>query len=304
MMPSAKSSSKPKPPAKHVSFEAIGTSWTIQFWSNQVDSKNLLQQIQQRAELFDKAYSRFRNDSLITKMSKRGGTYELPDDADELIKLYRAMYDLTDGRVTPLIGQTLAQAGYDSEYSLRPGKLTKLPAWDEAMVYKSDTHELTTKMPILLDFGAAGKGYLVDIITELIKQQGVDRFLVNGGGDIRYIDSKAQPIKIGLENPDNTEQMIGIAQLANQSLCGSAGNRRRWANFHHIIDPYTLASPEDIKAVWVVADKAIVADGLTTCLYFVEPEELQQQFSFEYLIITSDNSVQRSLHFPAELFTS
>lgn len=303
-MPSAKSRSKPKPPAKHISFEAIGTTWTLQFWSDQVDIKSLSLQIQQRTELFDKAYSRFRDDSLVTKISKRAGTYVLPEDVSKMFEFYRAVYDLTDGRVTPLIGQTLAQAGYDAEYSLRPGKLTKLPTWDEAMIYKSDTHELTTKLPILLDFGAAGKGYLVDIITELLKEQSISRFLVNGGGDIRYIDSKAQPIKVGLENPDNTEQMIGIAQLANQSLCGSAGNRRRWANFHHIIDPHALASPEAIKAVWVVADKAIVADGLTTCLYFVEPEELQQQFSFEYLIITGNNLVLRSLHFPAELFTS
>ncbi len=303
-MPSAKSSSKPKPPAKHISFEAIGTSWTIQLWSSQIDEKKLLQQIQYRVELFDKAYSRFRDDSLVTKISKRGGTYELPDDADKLIKLYRTMYDLTDGRVTPLIGQTLAQAGYDAEYSLRPGKITKLPTWDEAMVYKSDTRELETKLPILLDFGAAGKGYLVDIITELLKEEGVSRFLVNGGGDIRYVDNKAEPIKVGLENPDNTEQVIGIVELANQSLCGSAGNRRRWANFHHVIDPHMLTSPEAIKAVWVVADKAMVADGLTTCLYFVEPEELQQQFLFEYLIITADNSIQHSQHFPAEVFTS
>jgi FAD:protein FMN transferase len=285
-------------------FEAIGTQWNIALYGTEaagIDTTALRAAVRRRIAVFDRDYSRFRKDSLVSAMSRKAGVYTLPADAEPLFDLYRQLYLLSDGKVTPLIGQLLADAGYDANYSLQAGKLQRPPAWDDMLDYQFPA--LTIKQPVLLDFGAAGKGYAVDIIGDLLKANGISNFVIDAGGDTMCRTPPDQAVRIGLEHPGDPSQAIGVATIANRSICGSAGNRRRWASFHHIMDPVTLLSPEHIQAVWVVADTTIIADALTTGLYFMTPETLQSHFNFEYAIVRKDYSLEHSAQFPAEFFT-
>ncbi len=289
--------------ASQFSFEAIGTHWHIVI-HDKLDAQNeqqLVRIIKERIEIFDKAYSRFRSDSLVIEMSKKAGVYTLPGDAKKMIDLYADLYTLTKGHITPLIGQVLVDAGYDAVYSLTQHKpLEQPPAWNDVLEYVFPT--LTIKKPVLLDFGAAGKGYLIDLIGELLIKNSVTTFYIDAGGDILHRDSGSAALEIGLENPKNFDEVIGIIKLKNKSLCGSAGNRRKWGNFHHIMNPYTLSSPREIIATWVVADSTLLADGLASCLFFVAPGTLTSSYAFEYLVVYSDMSIEKSGGFPGELF--
>jgi thiamine biosynthesis lipoprotein len=281
-------------------FDAIGTKWWISVLEVLDDARlaSIRRDVHKRIESFDKTYSRFRPDSLVTQMSQKAGTYRLPADSEALFALYRALYDATGGAVTPLIGDLLIAAGYDTEYSLKPKELRKPPAWDEAISYKSNV--LTVKRPVMLDFGAAGKGYLVDLVAKVLARHGLTGFCIDAGGDM--LVRGREDMHIGLEHPDNPKQVVGVATLADRAIAGSAGNRRAWAGYHHILDPFKLASPAAVKAAWVVADSALLADGLTTALFFVAPEVLRRQFTFEYLLINNKNEYKYSPGFPAELF--
>ncbi len=306
----------PAPRAKNsFEFEAIGTQWQIDLIKRTSPSsfhisanKNLvIKKIHARIEEFDKNYSRFREDSLVTEISQKAGVYTLPADAQPMLDLYKKLYSLTGGAVTPLIGNMMVEAGYDAKYSLKPGLLHSPPAWDEAMEYRFPT--LKIKKPIMLDFGAIGKGYLIDIVGEILEKEGFSSYVVDAGGDIRCRNESGSSeksenvVRIGLEHPGNPEQVIGIAFVKNESICCSAGNRRVWANFHHIINPHTRTSPRQILSVWTIAKTTLLADALATCLFFVEPEEIKKTCDFEYLILYPDYSIKRSPLFKAEIFT-
>lgn len=285
-------------------FEAIGTSWIINITTplTPQSKKNILDLIEKRIMQFDKTYSRFRKDSVITKISRKKGTYRMPPDAKKLFSLYKNLYDATEHALTPLIGQTMSESGYDADYSLTPQHLTKLPTWEDVIEYKYPN--LSVKKPILLDFGAAGKGYLVDIIAELIKKNGITDFYINAGGDILHSDLANKPIKVGLEHPKDLSKVIGVAVIANQSICASSGNRRDWGKFHHIINPHTLSSPRNILCSWVIADSAILADGLATSLFLTSGKKLKTKFNFEYVVLQNDLTYEASSNFPAELYTN
>jgi FAD:protein FMN transferase len=284
-------------------FEAIGTHWQIDVLDDisQTDAQSLLSKIHKRIDDFDRDYSRFRTDSLITKMSLQGGAYTLPTDAEPLFDLYRDLYNLTGGAFTPLIGQVLSDAGYDAEYSLQLKKeLQKPESWEKVIEYQFP--ELFLKKPALLDFGAAGKGYLIDLVGELLQEQGIHSFCLDAGGDILYRSEQKSPLRIGLEHPENTQQVIGVTYLTNKSICASAGNRRKWEQFHHIVNPHTLRSPEHILATWVIAETTMLADALATCLFFVPGKMLVKHYNFEYITLNAEYSVEKSAEFPAELF--
>lgn len=284
-------------------FEAIGTHWNIDIEDTLSDGQraSLLKTITDRIDTFDRGYSRFRPDSLVTKMSQAAGVFTLPEDAAPMMSLYRHAYEMTNGAVTPLIGSLMVEAGYDATYSLVSKELHHPPAWDETMEYQPP-QTLRMKRPALLDVGAFGKGYLVDIVGELLEQQGIKKYCVDAGGDMRHRSDGDDRLRVGLEHPLNTQQIIGVATIANRSICGSSGNRRAWGKFHHIINPHTLASPRDIVATWAAASTTLLADAMATCLYFTSPDVLSRYYSFDYLVMKSDATVLASTGFPQELF--
>lgn len=285
------------------SFDAIGTRWNVSFEIDprEVPLATVMQTVEKRIDRFDRLYSRFRDDSLVAKMATNGGTHPLPDDASPMLSLYEDLYRTTNGAFTPLIGQTLVDAGYDATYSLIPTTLSTPPKMSDIISF--DKKNITLTQPALLDFGAAGKGYLVDLVAEELERAGIESYVIDAGGDMKIHARTGTTIQVGLEHPSDPDLAVGIASLSDSSLCGSAGNRRTWDRFHHIIDPRTLESPREILAVWTVASTTMIADALATCLFLVPPATLSA-YDFDYIIIRNDNSIERSEQFPADVFTT
>ena len=279
-------------------FDAIGTRWQI----DTVDPlpPEVVERIAARVEAFDHTYSRFRDDSLVSEIAKTPGTYRLPDDADDLFGLYRRLYEATDAAVSPLVGRTLETMGYDRGYSLRPeARRAPVPSWEDSLAFSDG--ELTTLRPLVLDVGAAGKGYLVDIVGRLVAAAGVDSFVIDASGDI--VHAGGDPIRVALEHPRDPGKAIGVVTLANGSLCASASNRRSWGDgLHHIIDATTGLPTERVIATWAMAATGLEADGLATALFLAEPQRLALTFEFDFVRMFANGRIERSPHLDGELF--
>ena len=289
--------------SNRITFEAIGTQWDIEFLqeTTSVELESLRIAILKRIETFDHTYSRFRDDSLLMQLADAPGRVSLPEDAEPLFGFYQKLFEATDGKVTPLIGTVLSDAGYDAAYSLRPKSIIpSAPLWGVAATYSSPYLEAT--VPVIVDVGAAGKGYLVDIIGQLLNEKGIYSFTIDASGDILHRSESAAPIRVGLEHPTDPKQIVGVLTIGNESVCSSAVNRRSWRGLHHVMDPDTAAPVQDIVAVWVVAKTAMHADGLATALFFTPALKLQETFDFEFFLIRKDMSYERSAGLGAEIF--
>lgn len=278
-------------------FEAIGTHWSIE--TAVVLTEALEATIRRRIEAFDKTYSRFRSDSLVSRISRGIGVYTFPEDMDVLFRFYETLYDVTNGKVTPLIGNVLENAGYDASYSFTKKKQEELPAWSDVL-HRNGTI-LEVKKPVMLDVGAAGKGYLVDCVCEILDKAGLKDYVVDASGDLRHKGKREN--KVGLEHPLDSTKVIGVIDVQNKSICASATNRRRWGgDQHHIFDPDTLQPTNDVMASWVIADTTMVADGLSTALFFTDPQVLRKTFEFEYVRMHVDGAIDYSPAFEGKLF--
>jgi thiamine biosynthesis lipoprotein len=279
-----------------IEFEAIGTLWSIR--TNVPLEKELADAVLARIETFDRTYSRFRKDALVWKLSEVPGSFDFPEDAAPLFTFYEQLYDVSKGKVTPLIGEMLERAGYDADYSLIPKKQQALPRWEDVLTVQGS--RVRTTQPVTLDFGAAGKGYLVDIICEMLDTAGVVEYVVNASGDLRHKGNAEN--RVGLEDPTTPGTVIGVMEVKNRSLCASAINRRQWAGLHHVFDPDMMDATKEIIATWVLAESTMIADGLATALFFTEPSVLVEHFSFEYVRMHADGGLEYSLAFEAALF--
>ena len=286
-------------PRAEWAFEAIGAPWRIGTPDELPEStKNA---ISSRIEAFDAVYSRFRADSLVSRIAAQPGVWAFPPDAAPLFALYRTLYNATEGAMSPLVGGRLESLGYDRDYTLRPhDESVDVPPWDELMQW--DGTNLVTTGRVLVDVGAAGKGYLVDLVAEVLRDAGVEEYLVDASGDILHRGD--EPIRVGLEHPFDPTQAIGICELQNASICASAPNRRSWGDgIHHILDATTGEPTNTIAATWACAPSGLVADGLATALFFSPAVALAASYTFDYVRMFPDSRVEYSRTFPGELFS-
>lgn len=279
-------------------FDAIGAPWQID--TATPIAPGIRSAIQERMEAFDRTYSRFRDDSLVTRIATTPGRYSFPPDAAELFGLYRSLYEATDGAMSPLVGAALESLGYDRSYSLRASAMpAQVPAWSDSFAW--DGSHFDTVRPVTLDVGAAGKGYLADLVAGVLLAAGIEDFVVDASGDL--VHAGAGELRVGLEHPLDTGKAIGVVSIANGALCASASNRRAWGDGqHHVIDALTGVPTRSVIATWAIAPTALLADGLATALFFASPERLAGITPFSFVRMYSNGRVETSPGFDGEMF--
>lgn len=289
----------PHPGWSNFSFEGIGTQWEIS--TPDVLAPVVTHQLLETVAAYDKTWSRFRPDSLVSGLSRGPGSLALPEHAVPLQELYSSLYRLSHGSMTPLIGSSLERLGYDAGYTLKPsGNPEAAPRWEDVMEWTGT--ELTAKEPLVLDIGAAGKGQLVDLLGGVLRATGHSDFLVDGSGDMLHTGS--HPVTVALEHPYNPKQAIGTVELHNSALCASASNRRAWGDgLHHVLDGTTGKPIDTTVATWVLAASAMVADALATALFMLEPASLEEDFDFSWLKVSSSGAATCSSRFEGRLFS-
>lgn len=278
-------------------FEALGTAWDIA--TERSLSVVVKQKIKDTIEEFDATFSRFRSDTKIAGLRRPGQAVTVSKQYVALLELYESLGELTSWKFSPLVGEILEAAGYGPGYSLQPeATIDRVPGYAAAI--KRDGATLTAKMPVVFDVGAAGKGFLVDLVSDVLTNEGYADFVVDASGDMRLKGHRIE--RVGLENPFDATQVIGTIEINNTSLAASAINRRAWGEWHHVIDPTTARPAGSVVATWVVAETTMIADALATALFFVSAKQLQPGYNYEYLRIYADGSMEYSEYFAKGIF--
>ncbi|MBW3088598.1 FAD:protein FMN transferase [Bifidobacterium sp. 82T24] len=310
-------------------------------------------------EEFEGAFSRFRTDSLVGRIASdaHGGTVTFPSGlgAEPLFALYDRLYAASDGAVDPLVGEELTRLGYgaDMAFRLRSGKtpetasppssafikssgkagaaydtyadgLQKRPTWRD-ITHAGRT--LTVDRPMRLDFGAAGKGMMVDLLANLLEHELPDAaYVVDAGGDLRVRGlDHADPLTIAMEDPDDDARAVGTLRITDGSLCASAPSRRHWRirsgdalrEVHHLLNAVDGRPANDIKATWVfvprsgITSPTALADGLATALFVADAGSLAAAFpredgapAFACAMLDAGRNAAASANFPGGFFTA
>ncbi|WP_458109149.1 FAD:protein FMN transferase [Arthrobacter sp. R3-55] len=289
----------PHPDWSSFSFEGIGTQWEIS--TPEALAPAVRRQLLETVSDYDMTYSRFRPDSLVSGLSREPGSITLPGHAGALLGVYAALYRLSGGAMTPLIGSSLERLGYDPAYTLTPaGNPVAPPRWEDVLDWTGTA--LTVSEPVVLDIGAAGKGQLVDLLAGVLGTNGHSDFLIDGSGDMLHAGT--HPVVVALEHPYDPGQAIGTVELNNSALCASASNRRAWGDgLHHVLDGTTGKPVHTTVATWTMAGSALEADALATALFMLEPAPLQEEFDFAWLRVSSSGAATFSDRFEGRLFT-
>ena len=246
---------------------------------------------------YEHVLSRFRADSLVTRIgnAEHGGHFDFPNWTGPLFDLYDALHDVTHGAIDPCVGEDLIRLGYDASmnFTVTRNAPKHLGALRGRSVWGLDVERhgttLVTHDPVQLDFGACGKGYLVDLLGHmLIQEKSADwddfsgpaststqhpnqvsypnqnhfssqppQFVIDAGGDL--LVHAEQTISVALEDPEDQSRAIGVAHIANGALCASAPSRRHWniaineytqIAIHHLLNAIDGLPAQQTEASW------------------------------------------------------
>jgi thiamine biosynthesis lipoprotein len=140
------------------------------------------------------------------------------------------------------------------------------------------------KAPVTLDFGSIAKGYAVDEVAKLLKDSGIEDFLVEIGGEVFASGSRkdGSPWRVGIVMPkieaSKKNKLHSVVSLSKKAMATSGDYRNFFEKdgirYSHIIDPRTGYPVKSfVVSATVLADDCLMADGLATALVVLSPEE-------------------------------
>jgi thiamine biosynthesis lipoprotein len=125
-----------------------------------------------------------------------------------------------------------------------------------------------------LDFSSLAKGFAVDEVADWLLAQGVDRFMVEVGGELRLAGAsgRGDPWRIAIERPESTGRSAVAALGLTDVAVATSGDYRNYfevdgQRFSHMIDPRTgRPVAHDLVSVTVVHPRCMLADAWATAL--------------------------------------
>lgn len=261
-------------------------------------------------ERVEELLSAYRKDSEVFQLNERGFLNNASNDLIYNLKKSQYYFELSDGAFDITVQPILDLYKDSFQNKKRPptsqeiNETLKLVGYQNMEVKGNSVKFLKKGMKITL--GGIAKGYAVDRAIEILKKKGIKHALINAGGDIRAIGEKEnnKPWKIALENPRNKSEYITIISLDNCSVATSGDYERYFdpeKKFHHIVNPKTGYSADELISVTIITKKAIDADALATSVFVLGPQKglqlIENLDGVEGLLITPKRKIIKSSGF-------
>jgi len=135
------------------------------------------------------------------------------------------------------------------------------------------------KKGVEIDPGGIGKGYAVDRIAKILKDNGIDRGLVSGGGSSFYVNETATNEKgwrVEIKNPKDTSKAVEALYLKDESMSTSGSYEKFFYAegriYSHIMDPRTGFPSHGMLSTSVIAPQTIDSEAWCKPYYILGPQ--------------------------------
>jgi thiamine biosynthesis lipoprotein len=233
-------------------------------------------------------FSVYRADSAISKLNRDGALKNAPPDfinmltrALALAKISEGIYDPTVQPVWQLYFRHFISSNPDPA-GPPPAALTKALAlvdWRAVEVDAGNRRVWFSRPGMGLTLNGGAQGYITDRVVDVLRSYGFDRMLVDMG-EPRAISAKPDGTawRIGIANPADPGSTVATLEVVDKCIATSGGYGTLFdaeGKFTHIIDTRSGRTAQKLLGVSVVADKGIIADGLSTAMLMAPVERRQ-----------------------------
>ncbi|MDX8337186.1 FAD:protein FMN transferase [Candidatus Cetobacterium colombiensis] len=289
---------------------AFGTFFKISvFGFDEKTSKNQIEDAFKEIERIDSKFNSKVKGSLVDNLNNLK-TEKFDDEGLYLLNEVKEAYNLSNHKYDITMEPLMNVWGFSEEIEPR----TTLPSKEELNEAMSNVDfskiriegnkVFIDKEEIKIDTGSFLKGYAVKKAGEKLRAAGVKNGFISAISSIEAIGTKGdgKSWKIGIQNPNNPSEILGIVELNNQSM-GVSGDYQTYVEingkkYHHIIDKETGYPVNDKKMVVVVNNDSLEADLYSTTFFLMPIEKVLKQANetegLDVLIVDKNDKIYTS----------
>lgn len=262
----------------------MGTRCAVELWSDErARGEAAIEAVFTEFRRIDALMSTYKPESELSRVNANA--------AREPVKVSRELYDLlaTSAEYSELtrgaFDITYASVGYLYDYRrhVRPDEraiAAALPGIDyrHVQLIPDGPAVRFARSGVRVDLGGIAKGYAVDRGIAVLRAAGIDRAMVNAGGDTRIIgDRFGRPWVVGIRHPDDEKQVVLRMPIVDAAMSTSGDYLRFFdeggVRYHHILDPKTGKSASKVRSVTIIGPTATRTDALTKSIFIMGAEE-------------------------------
>jgi FAD:protein FMN transferase len=265
-------------------------------------------------EEWEQTFSRFRLTSELSEVNQHTGQWiRVSSNFWRVLELALEVEKKTDGLVTPTRLNALEEAGYSVSFE---NIAQNMDAYLGRTYVNSESLESLEKnaadgsirMPLgmRLDLGGIVKGWAAQ--QAMIRLREAGPVLVDAGGDIAISGpmQNGLPWAVGVDDPFQAGQSLGVMMLANCGIATSGKDYHRWLKAnqwqHHIIDPRTDKPAEsDVFTATVITADVMEAEAWAKAALIlgsqIGVEKLNLVERLAYLLVLEDGSIIENAQF-------
>lgn len=216
----------------------------------------------------------------------RAGTpFPAPEAVLPLITQCKTLYRQSDGLFNPAMGRLIRRWGFHSDKSWEdreppsPAEIAALLAHEPTMddVELDGTTLVGHNDQISLDFGGFAKGYGLNQLAAILRQEGVPNALVSATSSIVALGRHGdRPWRVAIRHPRQEGAVLAWLELGDGESVSTSGDYERYfihqgRRYHHIIDPRTGYPATGAQAVTALYREGVVPDAGSTALMVAGP---------------------------------
>ena len=259
------------------SVDTMGSTFTVVAYGTNRDLlQSAVESALEEARRLDQLLSNYRPESEWSRVNREAGDHPV-HVSSELFQLLSACVDYSresEGAFDITVGPLMKIWGFYKGSGHLPHRAEIMGALSD-VGYKGlilDAKDQTVRFArkgMEIDPGGIGKGYAVDKMVDVLKQNGITSALVSGGGSSIYaIGAPPQDSRgwvINIKNPRNTSKTAASVYLQNESL-STSGNYEKFFYaegklWSHIMDPRTGYPSVGMLSVSVITPKTIDSEA-------------------------------------------
>ena len=265
---------------RSVSFRALGTPCAIQFrCEDKKTSLKFLADALGWLGAFEAKFSRFRPDSMVSRINEAAGKrwVSIDREMEQMLDMGDAMHRLTGGILDPTMLPLLRVWDWKIVHERLPDEAViqqalALSNWKD--VQRKPGKIFLPREGMGLDFGGFGKEHAVDQLIAIARRHGIQDALVDLGRDIFAMGGNGlHPFwHVGIQDGVQSERCIGGLAVSGYAVCASGDYVRRFEHngvrYGHILDHRTgWPVRHGLRAVTVLAPTCLVAGIYATCVF-------------------------------------
>lgn len=284
-------------------FFAMNTYMTFTAYGEQAETA--LDEAEQLIQRMESLWSVTGEESEIYRANHSGGNaVSVSEETAELISFALEMAQRTGGSLDPTIYPVLTAWGFttDSKQIPSEGQIEELLShvgYDRILL---DGDTLTVPNGMQLDLGAVGKGYTADLVTEVLKDYGVEHAMISLGGNIQALGTRpdGSDWRIGIRAPWE-EGNLGVLTVSDAAVVTSGGYENYFEGedgklYWHILNPATgYPSDSGLQSVTIIGQEGKLCDALSTALFVMGAEQAETYWrengEFDMLLVTDKNEI-------------